>query len=93
MIIRNCFVYLFSALLHLHTIAGLIGGQTLADAMAHNFRIRELCLVDNKVGYEVMTLLAARMRGTVGETCHCMRATELEVPAIHWEKRVREAKH
>jgi len=70
-----------------------LGGQTLAEAMAHNYRIRELCLVDNKVGFEVMTLLAARLRGTVGETTHCVRATELEIPAIHWEKRVRDAKH
>ena len=68
------------------------GGQTLADAMAFNYKIRELCIVDNKVGFDVMTLLAARLRGTAGETGHCVRATELDIPSIHLEKRVRAAK-
>ena len=70
-----------------------LGGQALADAMKFNDKIRELCLVDNKVGFEVMTLLAARLRGTAGETLHCVRALELHIPGIHEEKRGREAKH
>lgn len=61
--------------------------------MRSNYRIRELCLVDNKVGFDVMTLLAARLRGTAGEIMHCVRSTELEVPGIHLEKTRRAGKH
>ena len=61
--------------------------------MRHNDKIRELCIVDNKVGFDVMTLLAARLRGTSKETAHCVRAFELEVPAIHSEKKEREVRH
>jgi hypothetical protein len=69
------------------------GGAALADAMKHNRFIRELCIVDNKVGSETMTMLAGRLRGTASETAHCMRSQELEVPGIHAEKIKREAKH
>lgn len=58
--------------------------------MRYNYRIRELCLVDNKVGFDVMTLLAARLRGTAGEILHCVRSKELEIPGIHTEKKRRE---
>lgn len=61
--------------------------------MRFNDKIRELCIVDNKVGFDVMTLLAARLRGTARETAHCMRAQELEIPAIHIEKKEREVRH
>jgi hypothetical protein len=69
------------------------GGAALADAMKHNRFIRELCIVDNKVGSETMTMLAGRLRGTASQTAHCMRSQELEVPGIHAEKIKREAKH
>lgn len=61
--------------------------------MRYNYRIRELCIVDNKVGFDVMTLLAARLRGTAGEILHCVRGAELETPGIHVEKTRREGKH
>lgn len=84
--LRNC------SSSHLVSGAGA-GGQALADAMRHNDHIRELCIVDNKVGFDVMTLLAARLRGTARDTLHCVRATELEIPIIHLEKRERDARH
>lgn len=61
--------------------------------MRFNYRIRELCVVDNKVGFDVMTLLAARLRGTASEIMHCVRSAELEVPGIHADKKRREGKH
>jgi hypothetical protein len=55
--------------------------------MRYNDKIQELCIVDNKVGFDVMTLLAGRLRGSASQIAHCVRAGELEVPAIHLEKK------
>ena len=71
------------------------GGQALVDALRYNSTLHELCLVDNKVGFDVMSLLAARLHATASEIVHCVRALQLEVPVIHLEKeeRIKKLRH
>ena len=60
--------------------------------MRFNRTLRELCLADNKVGVEVMTQLAGRLRGSTRETARSARALELSIPAIHQVRKVYKSK-
>ena len=40
-----------------------MGGEALLEAMHYNFNIKVLCVTDNKVGPDIATQLAGRLRG------------------------------
>ena len=48
--------------------------------------LRIVCLTDNKVGAEVVSLLAARLRGTTSDLLASLRAGETEVPELYHEE-------
>jgi len=62
---------------------GSVGGGALAEAMKFNHTLRELCLVDNKVGIDVINLITARLYGSVAEAMLGVRTGELVVPNRH----------
>lgn len=53
--------------------------------MKYNSSLCVVCLTDNKVGAEVVSLLAARLRGTTSELLTSLRAGEIEVPELYHE--------
>ena len=68
---------------------GSIGGEFIAQAMQFNFHIRILCLVDNKIGPDIMSLVSGRIRGGMTDTMISFRSTEkeLSIPSIFKEGR------
>lgn len=52
-----------------HTDCNVVGGMAIVNGMTRNFRLQVVVLADNKVGDDVITLLAGRLRGTLSELC------------------------
>ena len=50
----------------------VVGGMAIVNGMTHNFRLRVVVLSDNKVGDEVITYLAGRVRGSLPELCQSL---------------------
>ena len=77
---------------HLHSLnlrhnnIGIMGGEALLDAMQFNFDIRFLCVADNKVGPEVATHLAGRLRGSIADVARSVCSKELIIPSNYLEK-------
>lgn len=67
----------------------LTGGQALANAVRHSSTLRVLCLADNKIGTEVVTQLAALLKGSIIDVAHSVRYKELTVPVAHRDKESR----
>jgi len=61
--------------------------------MVYNTSIKELCVVDNKVGADVITSLVSRLNGSPVDIIKSVRAYELIVPARHEIQKKRQPKH
>lgn len=62
--------------------------------MLYNNTLKELCLVDNKIGADVMTLIIGRLKSaTTKNIINSVRANELITPIRHNEYKRRIANH
>ena len=66
---------------------GSVGGEYIINALEFNQSLHCLCLADNKIGPDLMALLAGRLKhASTGEVAASVLADELVVPAIYREK-------
>ena len=72
-----------------HNSIGIAGGESLCDAMEFNRHIRVMVVCDNKVGSDVIALLAARLKGTTGDVALSVRTKELNLPIRYKEMKKR----
>jgi hypothetical protein len=56
------------------------GGHAIVTAMLRNDVLRQVCLVDNNVGDDVMSVLAARLNGTMTDLVISVRADQIALP-------------
>lgn len=68
---------------------GTVGGEAMVEAMKTNLSLRVLCIADNKIGAHLACELSGRLRGTTKEVAESFRATQLHIPAIHLDKKLR----
>jgi hypothetical protein len=68
---------------------GSVGGEYIVNALEFNHTLHCLCLADNKIGPDLMALLAGRLkRASTREVAASVLANELIIPAIYREKKV-----
>ena len=66
---------------------GSVGGEYIINALEFNQSLHCLCLADNKIGPDLMALLAGRLKhASTREVAASVLADELVVPAIYREK-------
>lgn len=66
---------------------GYAGGMAIADALRSNYMMKQLCLVDNQCGEEVMALVSGRLRSTLKDVVVSVRASETDLPSWYEEGR------
>jgi Ran GTPase-activating protein (RanGAP) involved in mRNA processing and transport len=72
-----------------HNQIGVAGAEFVLEALEFNQRLRRVCLADNKIGPDLATLLAGRLkRASTGDVSASVLAKELNMPAIYSERKV-----
>ena len=82
---KQLFRYSYSYFYSLYTDYCL-GGEILVEAMKKNRTLKELCIVDNKVGSEIAVAIAARLQGSALAIMRSFKYDQLVIPNIHAEK-------
>lgn len=63
------------------------GGVAMVEALLYNNTLQQLCLVDNNVGDDVMSVLSARQNGTMTDLVRAVRGDETHLPSYYQPNR------
>ena len=57
----------------------------MVNAVRYSNTLRKLCIIDNKIGAEILTQLSGLLKGTIMDVAHSVKYKELTLPAAHKE--------
>lgn len=62
-----------------------VGGQAVVNAVRHSETLKKLCIIDNKIGVDILTQLSGLLKGNIMDVAHSVKYRELTLPAAHKE--------
>ena len=63
------------------------GGVAIVEALLYNNTLKQVCLVDNNVGDDVMSVLSARQNGSMTDLVRAVRGDETQLPSYYQPNR------
>lgn len=57
----------------------------MVNAVRYSSTLRRLCIIDNKIGAEILTQLSGLLKGNIMDVANSVKYRELTLPSAHHE--------